>query len=157
MPRYATLREEELEIAFAVAKNCSLKKHELHQQIHELSQIYTRTEKSLYILTIRLYFILHGKMPDNITDDNNWYKPSRTLVSFVLSRGHDISNAVKEEMSKEKSIVSREKALELMSDYYKKNKVWIPDHVKKQRELILECIQSGMTVEDAFMEAVSKR
>ena len=156
MARHATLREEELDIAFTIAKNGSLKKHELHQHVHNLSQIYTRSEKSLYILTIRMFYVMHGKMPENITDDASWYKASKVLMNFVLSRGHDISNEVKEEMSKEQPVVSRKHALNLMSDYYKENKLWIPDSVKSKREYILKCIQDGMTPEDAFMEAIQR-
>lgn len=157
MPRYALLQEEELDLAFTIVKNSSLKKHELHKQVHDLSQIYTRSEKSLYILAIRLFYVLHGRMPENITGDTEWYKASRHLVSFVLSRGHEISDVVKEEMSKEKPVVDRSRARQLMSEYYKNNKLWMPDSVKDSRDFILDRIQQGLTAEDAFLEALTKK
>lgn len=155
MPKLA-LQEQELDLALTIVTNSSLKKHELHKQVHELSQKYTRSEKSLYILAVRLFYVLHGKMPANITDNSGWYKVSRTLVSFVLSRGHEISDVVKEEMSKEKPVVDREQARKLMSEYYKNNKTWMPDSVKSKRDFILDRIQEGLTAEDAFMAALTK-
>lgn len=155
MPRYEILQDEELELAFAIVKNSSLKKHELHKQVHELSQVYTRSEQSLYILCIRMYFVLHGKMPANITDGNNsWYSASKLLVQFVLSRGQSVSKEFKEVMNKEKPVVSREQARKLMSEYYKNNKSWIPDTIRPKREFVLDCIQQGSTAEQAFLAAI---
>jgi hypothetical protein len=155
MPRYRNLQDEELEIAFTIVKNRSLKKHELHKQVHELSQVYTRSEHSLYILCIRMYFVLHGKLPENITDVNNsWYSASKLLVQFVLSRGRAVSKEFKEVMNTEKPIVSRDQARKLMSDYYKNNKSWLPATILPKREFVLDCIQQGVTAEQAFLTAL---
>lgn len=156
MARHAILTDEELDIAFTIAKNGSLKKHELNQHVHTLSQTYARSEKSLYILTVRLFYIIHGRMPENITKDVSWYSASKTLINFVLSRGHCISKEVKEEMSKNKPVISRKQALNLMSEYYKDNRLWMPDSIKEKRDYILNLIQSGKTPDDAFMEAIQK-
>lgn len=155
MPRYEILQQEELEIAFTIVKNKSLKKHELHKQVHELSPVYARSEQSLYILCIRMYFVMHGKMPTNITNcDNSWYSASKLLVQFVLSRGRSVSEEFREVMNKEKPIVSRAQARKLMSEYYKNNKIWIPDSIRPKREFVLDCIQQGATAEQAFLNAI---
>jgi hypothetical protein len=154
MPRYEPLNHEELDLAYTIAKHSLLNDHKLHKQVHEMSAVYTRSEQSLYLLTIRMFYVLHGKMPCGITSCD-WYKASRPVAQYLLFRGLSISDEYKEHMAKEKPVVSNEDARKLMSEYYKENKTWLPDTIKNKRELVIDCIEHGTSPAEAFKKAIT--
>lgn len=49
---------------------------------------------------------------------------------------------------------ARARAAEVMAEYYKANKAKLPSGISSHRELIIDLLVSGLSVEDSFQAAI---
>ena len=120
------------------------------------SDEFARTEGSAMFILTRMHVLIEGMAPYGVSEKRaeTLFMPSTNMVEFVEELGYDadiqIANARKD-LQQRPVKVKRPDAVQIMADYYKDNKDDLPKSVVKHREVIIDCIMNGMSVEESFV------
>lgn len=121
-----------------------------------------RGKNSLRLVLIRLYGLMHGRAPDDLTPAPAWYGlVSRTMIEFMKERGHDAERFLRmaqadamQKLQDLRNRRSREEALGAMSEYWKEIKDTMPPtsakELGKNRESIIADLMRGVSPQEAF-------
>lgn len=152
------LTQNELEFALAIVEPEVYCCTELYHKVCLNSVDYSRTDKSLWMLCIRLHILVHGKVPIDMKDNPDWFKISKRIISFADSKGYDTTSQIskaRQDLAARPKKRTKKVALVLMSKFYKKNKTWLPNNICDHRETIIKELMLGNDVESVFFKVLS--
>ena len=156
-PKPEELSEEELifVLDFVEGLGKEITSKEFHQAVKTEAEDFTRGGKSLYHAALRMYLIVHNRLPQGTTPNKAWNIVSQAMVDVAAGYGHDINDNLsivraKERKEKEKRM-TKEKAKELMLAYYNDHKHNLDSNaVSKARPQIQTAIRNGEHVDVVF-------
>lgn len=153
---------EELDPLFNVVKKSTLSKEETQDLAREVKERFklNRTETGVYQVLIQLHMVIHGVFPDGIiVYPGNWQHVTDNMVKYARSKGLDVEERIKaartdmeKRIKRHQSKVKEPIAREMMANYYKENKNWLPPakDMSKHRDSIIKMIMNGTSPEEAY-------
>lgn len=156
--------DEQFELVYDKIKDQEFDKDEIDDLAQELEENdeFGRTRGSAKFVLIRMHILIHGIAPDGITERSaeTMFTISNTMNDFAARKGIDTFENIeraREELKHRPVHVKREKAKEMMHDYYHENKDWLPRDIAKSREDIIDSIMNGDEPDEAFSKAEELR
>lgn len=151
------LTEQELEFILEVVKQEPMSGQDLLAKVKDVVTDYSRSKDSLRLAAIRMHILVHGILPYNLVPHADWYFVPQTMVKFADDKGYDVSSNIakaQREGQKRKLVKNRQEALDILGSYFKEIKGTLSmdslNSLKQHREEVLELIQKGIPVEQAF-------
>lgn len=152
------LTHKELEFALSIVEPELCCCTDLYHKVCSSAIDYNRTDKSLWMLCIRLHILVHGRVPLDMKGNTDWFKISKVMIDFVESKGYDVHTKIteaKKDFASRPRKRNKKAALTLMSKFYKKNKSWLPDNICEHRETIIKELMLGNDVETVFFNVLT--
>ena len=153
------LQDEHFQKAFELVKDQELDKKEIAELAHDIGETdeYDRTKASAELLLARMHILVHGVAPYGETQKRaeEFLTISQSMVDFANRMGYDtlynIDHA-REELKNRPVRIPRDEAAQLVWDYYRKNKDFLPKTVGQHKEELTDKVASGVSVEDVFKQ-----
>lgn len=163
------ITDEEMELVYGRLRRNEMSKAEIQEFAKAMVEggKYQRSVGSLVFLMERMHILMHGSIPDGET--STWVYTFLTsdlwdMRSFIVHQGDlngrdirdNVAMAKKQydqivaEKTRKASLPNREAAMQMMSEFYRKNKQFIKPDVAKFREQIIADIMSGKSTEESF-------
>lgn len=119
------------------------------------SDAYGRTAGSAAFLLSRMHILVHGLAPHGETEHRaeTMFQIPQKMIDFANRKGLDTMyniEAAREELRSRPVRVKMPQALEIMSNYYKANKAYLPKNIAQHRDEIIDRLMGGMPPEEAF-------
>lgn len=154
------LSHEELEFAYKLVDSTPMTSKALSANITGAKDDFSRSEKSLRLLAVRMHLAVHGDIPEGMSEDPNWYKVSSNIKDYVF--GYGIDSHYNVAMAREKrglpiKRMKKEEATKLFLTYCKTNfkpKTYKWGTLSVFRERIVMNIRSGASVESSVKQIV---
>ena len=154
------LSDSQFQQAFNAVKSHELSASEIKGLAAELSQNpeFGRTTGSAAFLLNRMYILVHGKAPDDVTERQaeKMFVPSGPMNKFAVSKGIDAVDSIRRAKidlkgRKKKVNISQDEATKMMSDFVTGSDI-SPETKKAigdRRGDIISDIMTGLTAQEA--------
>lgn len=133
---------------------------ELARQFEE-SEVYGRTAGSAEFVLNRMHILVHGTAPIGETESRaeTMFNIPETMIKFAERQGIDAFGNIelaKIDLAERPKKVKQDVATQMMADYYRMNKQFLPKNISQFRTDIIRDIMTGTSPEVAFNKYTGK-
>lgn len=148
------LNPQEMKFILDLVKDETMSQSELRDRINDATVDYTRNKNSLRNGAVRMYTIVHGELPLDMTDTAGWFNIPSTMVKYAESQGYDVAKNIQHAKIDAKNRTAKikpEEAKNIMLSYWRDHQDYLDKNaVTRNRPVIQKKIENGEHIEVAF-------